>query len=552
MASSKQTQAVSTNANTTKRMSTPGSSVSAAASGSTAGAASTTPGVNPDKAIARLLYAMLKQKSLKDIDWNQVASDPVLLEGISNGHAARMRYSRFRNAVENSKSAKRQPKSSASAASDAKASCNRVTKRKSVGARKVADEDGDDRRDADGDTEEDDDEHYTGKGKENRYQQCKAFETFKAERSVAAKIPKHPELDTPRGARMPKEDPDVMDPQVSFSSLPSPPMESENTMDFTDESPLIGQEPLFPSAAPAASTRDRLLILKKRKAAMHSPTMDMETTLHQIPQVPQAQAQAHSHMRYGLPDMGAGLGLSLGASRIHSMPLLHSPHHKQDFSSMPGYSGGVEMMRHHSAGSLSGLAGAGISQPHQAHQAHQPHHIVSSNGPLLSHPRTRLLTPSSDDHQQQQQHHQQQLNFLNQKHMPSLAVNDFLAFGAPFSVSSMNQANANQNPSINEGATPHTQWTSTPFASPPLGDTLDSTLSNTLDMSPYMASGMDFGATGDGSMDPIMNSIDPSTSLFAIADDTQQQPQNSEQYMAHAFAKHSNGWDAMISQGPHV
>ena len=67
MASSKQTQAVSTNANTTKRMSTPGSSVAAAASGSAAGSAAATPGVNPDKAIARLLYAMLKQKSLKDV-----------------------------------------------------------------------------------------------------------------------------------------------------------------------------------------------------------------------------------------------------------------------------------------------------------------------------------------------------------------------------------------------------------------------------------------------------------------------------------------------------
>ena len=470
-----------------------------------------------------------------------------------------MRYSRFRNGVENSKSTKRQPKSSAAASTaDTKTSCNRVTKRKSVGARKVADdEDEDSHRDADGDTEDDDDEHHytTGKGKENRHQQCKTFKTSRAERNVTANLSRYLELDTQRDtqreAKMPKDDPDAMDPHASFSSLPSPPMEAENTMDFMDESPLLGQEPLFPSAAaPAASTRDRLLVLKKRKAAMHSPTMDMEASLHQIPQAPQAQAQ--SQIRgYGLPGMGgAGLGLSAGASRIHSMPLLHTPQHqhKQDFSSMPGYPGGVMMMRHHSAGSPSGLSGAEMSQ------AHQTHHIVSSNGALLSHPRTRLLTPSSDDHHQQQQQQQQQHNFL-QRHMPALVVDDFLAFD-PFSVSAMNQANAIQNPSINDAATPLTQWTTTtttPFASPALGETLDGTLDATLDMSPYMASGMDFGAAGDGSMDPIMTSIDPGTSLFAMADDAQQQPQNSEQqYMARAFAKHSSGWDVMISHVPHI
>ncbi|GAO14257.1 uncharacterized protein UV8b_08123 [Ustilaginoidea virens] len=54
---------------------------------------------NGDNAMARFLFAILKQKNLKDIDWNQVAQDPVLLQPISNGHAARMRYSRFRATV---------------------------------------------------------------------------------------------------------------------------------------------------------------------------------------------------------------------------------------------------------------------------------------------------------------------------------------------------------------------------------------------------------------------------------------------------------------------
>ncbi|TWU78647.1 hypothetical protein ED733_005485 [Metarhizium rileyi] len=54
---------------------------------------------NSDNAMARFLFAILKQKNLKDIDWNQVAQDPVLLQSITNGHAARMRYSRFRATV---------------------------------------------------------------------------------------------------------------------------------------------------------------------------------------------------------------------------------------------------------------------------------------------------------------------------------------------------------------------------------------------------------------------------------------------------------------------
>ncbi|ATY66672.1 hypothetical protein CCM_04557 [Cordyceps militaris CM01] len=54
---------------------------------------------NADNAMARFLFAILKQKNLKDIDWTQVANDPVLLQPITNGHAARMRYSRFRSTI---------------------------------------------------------------------------------------------------------------------------------------------------------------------------------------------------------------------------------------------------------------------------------------------------------------------------------------------------------------------------------------------------------------------------------------------------------------------
>ncbi|KAI1809493.1 hypothetical protein GGS20DRAFT_596150 [Poronia punctata] len=54
---------------------------------------------NNDNAMTRFLFAILKQKNLKDIDWNKVAHDPILSQPITNGHAARMRYSRFRSAM---------------------------------------------------------------------------------------------------------------------------------------------------------------------------------------------------------------------------------------------------------------------------------------------------------------------------------------------------------------------------------------------------------------------------------------------------------------------
>ncbi|RMJ27905.1 hypothetical protein PHISP_01248 [Aspergillus sp. HF37] len=56
-----------------------------------------------DGPTAKFLYAIIKQLDLKSIDWNAVAAS---LE-ISNGHAARMRYSRFRQQMEGTTSTPR-------------------------------------------------------------------------------------------------------------------------------------------------------------------------------------------------------------------------------------------------------------------------------------------------------------------------------------------------------------------------------------------------------------------------------------------------------------
>ncbi|KAJ5104149.1 hypothetical protein N7532_004678 [Penicillium argentinense] len=57
----------------------------------------------------KFLYAIIKQLDLKLIDWNKVAEE---LE-ISNGHAARMRYSRFRSQIDGHGSTPRSRKKSA-------------------------------------------------------------------------------------------------------------------------------------------------------------------------------------------------------------------------------------------------------------------------------------------------------------------------------------------------------------------------------------------------------------------------------------------------------
>ncbi|RAL66347.1 hypothetical protein DID88_006016 [Monilinia fructigena] len=63
-----------------------------------------------DGAINRLLYAILSQKCLKDIDWNKVAHDPILSQEITNGHAARMRYSRFKKQMDSTTSLPSRPR----------------------------------------------------------------------------------------------------------------------------------------------------------------------------------------------------------------------------------------------------------------------------------------------------------------------------------------------------------------------------------------------------------------------------------------------------------
>lgn len=63
-----------------------------------------------DKQNAEFMYAMLKQLDLKYIDWTRIAAE----NNITNGHAARMRFSRYRAAMEGTKPSPRGEASSSS------------------------------------------------------------------------------------------------------------------------------------------------------------------------------------------------------------------------------------------------------------------------------------------------------------------------------------------------------------------------------------------------------------------------------------------------------
>ena len=62
--------------------------------------------LSPDGQTARFLYTILKQLDLKAIDWNLVADGL----DITNGHAARMRFSRFRQHMEGIPTQPRKPR----------------------------------------------------------------------------------------------------------------------------------------------------------------------------------------------------------------------------------------------------------------------------------------------------------------------------------------------------------------------------------------------------------------------------------------------------------
>lgn len=64
--------------------------------------------LTPDGQTARFLYTILKQLDLKTVDWNEVAE----VLDITNGHAARMRYSRFKQQIEAAISNEEKEKSS--------------------------------------------------------------------------------------------------------------------------------------------------------------------------------------------------------------------------------------------------------------------------------------------------------------------------------------------------------------------------------------------------------------------------------------------------------
>lgn len=96
--------------------------------------------LSPDGQTARFLYTIIKQLDLKSIDWNMVAGS---LE-ITNGHAARMRYSRFKQHVEGVTTQPRAPRTGGKKQKEGKEGKEGMEAVKK-GKKRGFEEDGDDR-----------------------------------------------------------------------------------------------------------------------------------------------------------------------------------------------------------------------------------------------------------------------------------------------------------------------------------------------------------------------------------------------------------------------
>ncbi|KAL4943888.1 hypothetical protein BDV06DRAFT_220847 [Aspergillus oleicola] len=79
-----------------------------------------------DSDSSRFFYAIIKQLDLKRVNWKLVASQ----NGISNAHAARMRFHRFRNEIENIKPRKRKQTASNTQPKKSKSPLKQVPGRK--------------------------------------------------------------------------------------------------------------------------------------------------------------------------------------------------------------------------------------------------------------------------------------------------------------------------------------------------------------------------------------------------------------------------------------
>jgi hypothetical protein len=96
--------------------------------------------LSPDGQTARFLYTILKQLDLKAIDWNLVAAGL----DITNGHAARMRFSRFKQHMEGIPTQPRKPRPKKDGVKDTKNAKGKRLKREPDGDIKGEDMKGED------------------------------------------------------------------------------------------------------------------------------------------------------------------------------------------------------------------------------------------------------------------------------------------------------------------------------------------------------------------------------------------------------------------------
>ncbi|KAH8820584.1 hypothetical protein F5884DRAFT_55171 [Xylogone sp. PMI_703] len=253
-----------------------------------------------DNAMTRLLFAILSQKCLKDIDWNKVARDPILQEEITNGHAARMRYSRFKKQMEGTTTVRRPRNSSTS---PRKQRVEKRSKKPRSENAKIEDADGNDHENPASRSQPGNSTMIAGPSSNQNRMSELSQGAFNGNIYAAIKPEYHNRL-TP--ALTPIHSPQLSQPltpsfTTTSSTAPSTPQPMSTTSSFHSQAPAAS--PLFPTDMQLQSMDDMF-------AAFSMPNMTHD------------QSQGHSNSQplpsiYSHHDQTQDLGLHSGAMLSH-------------------------------------------------------------------------------------------------------------------------------------------------------------------------------------------------------------------------------------------
>jgi hypothetical protein len=259
--------------------------------------------LSPDGQTARFLYTIIKQLDLKAIDWNMVAGS---LE-ITNGHAARMRYSRFKQHMEGVTTQPRAPRRGGKKEKGGKEGKEGLKK----GKKRAFEEDGDDKAQAASYVKKE----IPGPGHAD----------VDVKMEGGARVKNEPITDPAMCDVQIKSEPGLQDDRALSEAPPTTSIKREPDTDTTaDSNPDIWRVLPHTTANPGLSTLDKTV----RSTTFPTPVSTTTTTT--------AAAKTHAsnpaHLRASFPPHYAAATVSLADLEVspRSLPSAIAPGHVVD------------------------------------------------------------------------------------------------------------------------------------------------------------------------------------------------------------------------------